>query len=797
MLAGWLRDRGSAEQVRHLRRRIAELEAQAQEQRRELERLDRVVRLFEGAALVAVDGIALFATDGGTLLWNRGLERLTGWQSHEIPTDSVMLDRIALDDADRAAKQEWWSELLATVGVVKRQVEIRRKDGEPRRFSLRFERYPRGLMVHLHDDDAIADAQAALETSERRYRSLVRRLGVGLYSIDNPALGRFSSVNPEFARMLGYDSVEAALAGNPLDHHVTTATGGAPVEALVERVGADGLKVFSYETRLRRADGQAPIWALVTVTAAVDANATYARQDGMVQDISARRSVQRALADSEGRFRALFEQNAVGMTVCEGNGLLLRVNPAFCKFVGYDAEELFDLGVDALTHPDDRAREAALIKGLQEGTRNRVELEKRYLHKDGTIVWGQATLCFVRQSGSIAPTIVCMVQDIKERKELAAERERATRLKSLGVLAGGIAHNFNNILTAIVGNLAMARRSPPDALDGRLKRAEDAVWRAQGLTQQLLTFAKGGDPVVASAHLSHIARTSAELCLAGTSVRWTLTVDAALEWPVAVDARQIDQVFNNLLINAEQAMTDGGTVEMAIANVHIAQGAPAPLPPGRYVQLTVRDSGPGIEAAHQGRIFDPYFTTKPNGTGLGLATCFSIVKRHDGHIKLSAESGVGSVFVILLPASEAAPPAVKPAALPKPGRGRILVMDDEDAIRETASEMLEETGYEVVAVPDGESAVAAWHEAKEQERPFDLAIVDLTVPGAMGGAAAVVAIHAVDPSARAIVSSGYSDSPVLADWRAHGFVGSVGKPYGVRQLLDAVGAALSEPNADE
>lgn len=794
MLARWRRERGESDEIRHLRLRIAELEAQTREQGREVQRLNKLARFFRDATEATLDGLALFATNGSVLLWNAGLERITGWTAADVATDTAFLDRIAIDVLDRAEKQAWWRDLVTTVGVVQQPLRMLTQSGEVREFSVRFERRPGGLLLHVTDDAAIAAAQTALANSESRYGSLAERLGVGLYSIDDDAPGRFSSVNPEFARMLGYDSTDAALAGNPLDHHVVTEAGKAPVEAFSERVGPDGCKIIRYETQLRRADGGEPIWALVTVTVTSDEHQPYGRQDGVVLDISARRSAARALADSERRFRALFEQSVVGIAESDADQKLLRVNPAFCRFVGRHPSELIGKRDADLTHAGDVEREQELIAALKKGSSDLVELEKRYVRGNGAVVWGQVTLCIVKRDSGAGQTLVAMVQDITERKRHDAQREEAARLASLGTLAGGIAHNFNNILTAIVGNLSLARCGKPDAIDARLERAEEATWRAQQLTQQLLTFAKGGDPIVTSAVLSKLVRTSAELCLAGKPVAWTLAVEEADEWPVAVDANQIDQVLNNLLINAEQAMPAGGTVAIQIENVQLERGAGTDLRPGRYLRCQIADQGVGISEEDGGRVFEPYFSTKPGGTGLGLAASFSIVQRHEGQIHFTSEVGVGTVFTILLPAATEAPVELPKRRAPRIAQGRVLVMDDEAAIRATATEMLKEHGYEVMAVADGASAVAAWQQALEEGRPFALAIMDLTIPGGMGGAAALTVIRARDPGVRAVVCSGYSDSPVLADWRSYGFVGCVAKPYGVQRLLEAVAEAIAAPS---
>ena len=379
---------------------------------------------------------------------------------------------------------------------------------------------------------------------------------------------------------------------------------------------------------------------------------------------------------------------------------------------------------------------------------------------------------------------VLVFRDITEEKRSVAELLRAGKLESLGLLAGGIAHDFNNILTVVIGNLSLAKllASPHDKIYARLEEAEKASVRTKDLTQQLLTFAKGGTPIKQTASITELIRETTDFASHGANVKCEFALPEEL-WPVEIDAGQISQVLNNLVINAVQAMPGGGIVCVSAENLALGEESGLPLNVGKYVRIQVRDNGTGIDPEYLAKIFDPYFTTKQTGSGLGLATSYSIIKKHDGLLTVESALGAGTSFYIYLPASNR-PVAEPPRAREEPlrGTGRVLVMDDEPLIRELAKAMLEHLGYEAEQARDGGEAIRLYCQAKENGRPFDAVIMDLTIPGGMGGKEAITKLRALDPEVRAIVSSGYSSDPVMANYGAYGFRGVMGKPYKVGEL---------------
>ena len=387
-------------------------------------------------------------------------------------------------------------------------------------------------------------------------------------------------------------------------------------------------------------------------------------------------------------------------------------------------------------------------------------------------------------------------RDISEKKRAEQEMAKSEKLESLGILAGGIAHDFNNLLTGIIGNISLAQKnlSQDHKAFKRLEAATRASVRAQELTRQLLTFSHGGAPIRKPGSISDLLRDSVAFALRGANVRCELFLAADL-FPVELDEAQMSRVFNNLVINGLQAMPGGGTLYVQAVNLNIDESHRLPLKPGSYVRIAIRDMGQGIPPENLQKIFDPYFTTKDKGTGLGLATSYSVVKKHDGLMTVKSKLGKGSVFYVYLPAS------ARPLGTKAPvdsanlmGKGRLLVMDDEELIRDLASELLTALGYEVALAKDGGEAVTLYRNAMKSQRPFDLVIMDLTVPGGMGGQEAIHKLKAIDPEIKALVSSGYSNDHVMANFREHGFLGVLPKPYGIQQVGRALRQALESKN---
>jgi signal transduction histidine kinase/ActR/RegA family two-component response regulator len=423
------------------------------------------------------------------------------------------------------------------------------------------------------------------------------------------------------------------------------------------------------------------------------------------------------------------------------------------------------------------------------------DLESRVIIKNGEhrlITWN--VIAIRNDDGEVVGSLNSG-RDITETKKLQEEVLRISKLESVGMLAGGIAHDFNNILTAVLGNISLGQTKvhPEEEAYDIMRRAELAAIRAKDLTQQLLVFSKGGEPIKKTAYISNLIRETAAFSLRGSNVRCKFSIFKDL-WPVDIDEGQFAQVINNLVINAKQSMWEGGLISIRAANMYVRDSSGLPLKSGRYVKISVKDRGVGISKDNIRKIFDPYFTTRQNGSGLGLASAFSIVKNHGGHVSVRSELGSGTTFDVFLPASD------KDVSVPKKmnredtpmDKGRVMVMDDEAMIREVTGEMLALLGYEAEFALSGEEALKKYKSALDSDRPYRAVIVDLTIPGGMGGKETIKKLLEIDPEVKAIVSSGYSNDPILAEFKQHGFSGIVVKPYRLGELREALSQVLND-----
>jgi PAS domain S-box-containing protein len=487
-------------------------------------------------------------------------------------------------------------------------------------------------------------------------------------------------------------------------------------------------------------------------------------------------------------------------------GHILLFNPVAERLTGWKADEAVGAALqdilsllNARTRRSLRKRIGALI---ETGSANEIAGFSIIVARDGSerVIETNASP-LVDPQGAKSGTVL-ILRDVTERHRTMEERQKAEKLESLGIAAGGIAHDFNNLLTAILGNLSLVlmKMNEQDGPYDRLAAAKRASLRAQELAQQLLTFAKGGAPIKQTASISQLVRDTVSFHLRGSKVRCEFQIPDDL-WAGEIDAGQISQVIQNLTINAEQAMIDGGTLVVGCENVEVRHASNGVgLAPGRYLKISVADEGVGIPQENLKKIFDPYFTTKPKGSGLGLATSYSIIKNHGGVIDVVSTPNLGTIFYVFLPATECAiaPAEEAPASVsPQPAAARVLVLDDEQAICALISCALEPYGYEVVEANDAQSAIDLYADALREGRRFDLVISDLTIPGGMSGKDAVARIRELDPTVKAIVSSGYATDPVMSRYRENGFCGMIAKPYEIATLGRVVSEILAQAEAEK
>ncbi len=515
--------------------------------------------------------------------------------------------------------------------------------------------------------------------------------------------------------------------------------------------------------------------------------------------LRALRRAEHSLAEEKERAHTTLWAIQEGVIMTDAAGNVLLMNAAAERLTGAAFPQAFGKPVEHL------------LQTFRESGRQPFENPVRTVIDGRTGSTTIAQCAFVAQDGiervvsmSAAPipgaagTItgaVLVINDITEKARLEQEILSARKIESLGVLAGGIAHDFNNILMVIMGNIDMARtlvppQTEPDTL---LAEADTACARAQALTNQLLTFARGGAPARHVVPLAPLIRESAGFALSGSPCSCEFHLPHDL-WAVLGDESQLHQVIHNLVLNAREAMKDGGGITITARNLAADSVSHLPVRQGQYVNVTIRDQGPGLPAEHRDRIFEPYFSTKQKGRGLGLATCYSILKRHGGHIAAASQAGGGAEFSLYLPSTSAPVPVpAVTAEEPAGGSGRVLVMDDEQGVLNVLGTMLKGLGYEAEFAVDGEDAVGQYAAARQTGRPFDVVMLDLTIVGGMGGRETVLRLKEIDPGVRAIASSGYSDDPVMNDCSAYGFRDILIKPYQRKDLSRVLDRVLAQP----
>jgi PAS domain S-box-containing protein len=521
------------------------------------------------------------------------------------------------------------------------------------------------------------------------------------------------------------------------------------------------------------------------------------RLRGFVVDMTETRAQEEALRTSEARLRTVFETVNDGILVIGLEGRILDANPATFEMFGIrDLDAMRAIRAGNLVIPEERER-------LQRDFRRIVDRRRlpatayTGLRSDDSTFPASLSGALLVDAGGRPASVVGVVRDETQARQAEEERSRWSRLESVGHLAGGIAHDFNNLLAALLGNVSLARVyvDQPERCQERLEMAERVLARAADLTQELLTFARGGAPVVRPVPLGDLIPEVASFATRGSKTLVESRIPPDL-WSVAGDPGQTARVLQNLVINADQAMPDGGTVTIEATNVVVDEHS-NDWPPGRYVQVEIRDTGVGIPTENIPRIFDPYFTTRPGGTGLGLAVVHSIVARHGGRIQLRSEPGKGTAFTILLPATpEHVSPDGPAPADPDPPPSRLLVLEDDPDVREGLASLLVSLGHTQESAADADTAMELFRAAQVAGHPFDAVILDLTIRGGAGGLEVLERLRAVDPEVRAVVSSGYSTDAVMARYREYGFQGLLPKPYRREELSRILARVLgSRPPA--
>ncbi|MEO0293343.1 MAG: PAS domain S-box protein [candidate division WOR-3 bacterium] len=538
----------------------------------------------------------------------------------------------------------------------------------------------------------------------------------------------------------------------------------------------DNKRIFTSEMYLPLRDPKGEIYGII----------------GVVRDITKEIEVEESLRESEEKYRILVESSKDGVFICR-NGRFLFVNNRLSEILKYKKEELYAMEIWDVIIEEERDLIKEMGRRKEKGEEIPDVYEVNVITKDENIRLCELSLKKIKYQGE--ESFMGVLRDITEYRDMEREREKADRLESLGILAGGIAHDFNNFLTGILGNISLAKLhlSPDSEVYEILEESEKAAQSAKSLTQQLLTFSKGGVPVKGEVDIEDLVKSSANFVTSGSNVKCKFEFQKEL-WFVSGDKGQLNQVFNNIILNAIQAMPEGGIITIRGKNLELSKSSSLPLPSGKYVVVEVQDTGVGIPQNILPRIFDPFFTTKQKGSGLGLSTVFSIVKRHEGFVTVESEVGKGSTFYVYLPAKVKTKETLEEPEekeLQK-GKGKVLIMDDKNFIRKSAVRALELGGYEVEDSSDGIETIRLYKKALNEGKPFDVVILDLTIPGGIGGEATLHRLKEIDPKVKAIVSSGYAEDPIMAEYKRYGFKAVVRKPYKYEELLEVVKKVIEE-----
>lgn len=652
-----------------------------------------------------------------------------------------------------------------------------------------------GLMVALESTilwEARARARRQLEESEARYRALFEAAPAGVYLelLD----GTVVECNDRAAEMLGYTKEE--LCGKNAAELVPPEI-AQTFPALVARELQNGWAMV--EAKAKRKDGSVfptEVGTRLIHLAGVPYVVVY------VQDITARKEAEMALAAEKERLRVTLRSIGEGVITTDVDGRVLLMNPIAEELTGWRQEEALGLPIDQVMHTLDPASREVLPPGtLAVLSNGRLKPLERYecllVGRDGREHVVLETTAPIRDDAGRVIGAVLVFRDITEQRKMEEERQRVLRLGSLAKVASGIAHDFRNYLSSILTNASLAELCLDQPAEAReaIRRVRQAVKLAQSLTEQLLLFSSGREAERRPGSIADVITSAAELATSGTSVTCRLSLPPDL-WPVYMDATQMNQAITNLVLNAVQAMSQQGMIDILAENLALPENSTVPLPAGPYVHIAIRDYGPGIRPDDLPHIFDPFFTTRPDGTGLGLSVAHSVVQRHGGHLTVESIPNQGSTFHIYLPAAEPAPTST--AAPPTAERSaaehqhRILVLDDDEALCISLGLALNYLGYYVECARTGEEALARFEKARAAGQPFHAVIVDLAIAGAgMDGKQAAQQILQLDPHARLIVTSGLQDDPAFCRHQEWGFAAALAKPFDVSDVVRTLQQVLS------
>ncbi len=739
------------------------------------------------------DAFFLHTRTGEILQVNNTFTEMYGFDKEEVPQLSLADDLSGEGYSEAMAREQLF--LAWERGQANFKWMGKRKDGSEfpvevllKRIELNNEKYIIGV---VRDITRREKAEQALRESEEKFRAMTDHTTAAIFIyrekfiFANPATQEISGYTPEeFCQLQFWDVVHP-------DHRELVKQRG------MARIKGENIPDH-YNFKIIAKNGEAK-W--------IDFSAQRILYEGewsslgTAVDITDKIESQDALRQEKERLRITLQSIGDAVIATDNNGHVILMNPVASQLCGWAEQEavgqpvskVFSIVHELTREPINNPVETVMVSGKTVTLSNHTVL----LSRDGSEHIIADSGAPIRNKTGAIIGVVLVFRDETEKKQVEEELFKTRKLESIGLLAGGIAHDFNNLLTAIMGNLDMAMiKSESTEGSGNLQEAKNAAIRAKDLARQLLTFSKGGAPIRKRMDIANLLEDTTNFILAGGRVSPRFFIAAGL-YALNADEGQISQVIQNIVLNAKQAMPEGGLIDIAAENTELT-GHPT-MPDGPYVRIFVRDYGLGIPSKYLSKVFDPYFTTKAQGNGLGLSTAYSIVKRHEGYIDVSSKPGAGTTFTILLPAlisnsdeersgqttTEAG--SISTTVTPL----KILIMDDEDAILEILGEMLSFLGHRVLETLDGKQAIEQFRKSMDQGEPFDLVILDLTVPGGLSGKETIVELRKMMPEVKAIVSSGYANDPVMAQYREHGFQGVVNKPFQMKELSDTIKQVMS------
>ncbi len=635
-------------------------------------------------------------------------------------------------------------------------------------------------------------AEEALHHSEERFKQVANSAGEWIWEVDNEGLYTYSS--PVVENVLGYKPEE--IVGKKHFYDLFT-------HDVREDLKKASFEVFSRKEEFRNfvnpnihKNGKIVIFEKSGMPI-LDKEGNLLGYRGADTDITERKNAEALLLEREKFLRDILDSIQDGISILDKDLNIMLVNPIIEKWYAHKLPLVGKKCYEAYHGRTEHCDICPSIETLMSGKKSYEVVP--FTGPEGFRGWQELhTFPYLDSKTNNLIGVIEYVRDITDQKKMEEELLKSQKIESIGILAGGIAHDFNNLLQVIIGNISLASMyiKPGNDIHERLNKAEIASQQAQELSYRLLTFSKGGEPLRKVTLISKILKETVRFSLSGSNISFKLNLQDDL-YPVEIDESQISQAINNLIINAKESMPRGGIIKVTAKNEKVTQKKGLPLTKGDYIKISIEDQGTGIPSENLSKIFDLYFTTKDitrqKGSGLGLAICHSIITKHDGRILIDSEEGVGTTVHIYLPATKKQ--VIKKKKREKerqlPSKGRILVMDDEEIVRETIGEMLKHLNYEVEHAIEGNEAIELYRQAKESGKSFDAVILDLTIPGGMGGKQAIKKLIEIDPEVKGIVTSGYTDDSIIIDYTKYGFIGSISKPYNFKQLNEILSKVIS------